>query len=180
VDSYSRLACDVNQAGKYTRPLHGGPNLVSIPLIQSDESIETVLQTVKYDKAWYYDSSSEKWKWHMTFKGYRRGLWSANHTMGLWVNVTAPSNLTVAGVVPAQTEIHLSAGWNLVSFPSFKSYTVADLKIETGATRVEGMETMPPFPPSRLRVLGDGDVLQAGYGYWVRVEAETAWAIDNR
>jgi len=51
------------------------------------------------------------------------------------------------------------------------------LKAETGATRVEGMETMPPFPPHRLRVLGDWDVFQAGYGYWVRVEADTLWTI---
>ncbi len=180
VDSYGRLACAVDQAGKYTRRLHGGPQLVSIPLVQSDESIETVLQTVRYDKAWYYDSSSKEWKWSMTFKGYRRGLWRVNHTMGLWVNVTAPSSLTVAGMVPAQTEIRLYNGWNLVSFPSFKSYTVADLKMETGASRVEGMETMPPFPPSHLRVLGDADILQTGYGYWVRVDVDTVWVINNR
>ncbi len=99
-----------------------------------------------------------------------------NCTMGLWVNVTEGSNLTIAGIVPAQTTIHLYKGWNLVSFPSFNdSYTVADLKAETGVTRVEGYDSMPPH---HLRVLGDGDVLLAGEAHWVRVEVNTVWVVE--
>ena len=166
-----------NQAGKLIHPLSAGPNLVSVPLIQSDENIMTVLQTVKYDKAWFYDSSSQEWKWYMKHKGYRRGLWNMNHTMGLWVNVTSDSNLTVAGIVPAQTTIHLYEGWNLVSFPSFNSsYSVADLKLETGSTRVEGYDSTPEY---YLRILADVEVLQAGYGYWVRVDAATDWTVEG-
>ncbi|MCJ2562478.1 MAG: hypothetical protein LN417_00125, partial [Candidatus Thermoplasmatota archaeon] len=151
----------------------------SVPFIQPNESIEYVLQTVDYDKAWYYDSSSQEWKWFMKSKGYRRGLWNVNHTMGLWVNVTGDWSLTVAGLVPAQTMIHLHSGWNLVGFPSFNTtYTVADLKAETGATRVEGLETMPPFPPHYLRVLGDADMLLAGEAYWVKVDADTIWTVE--
>ncbi len=179
VDTFNYSACSENQAGKFTRPLSNGPNLISIPLIQSNGSIENVLQTVQYNKAWYYDSFSQEWKWHMTFKNYRRGLWTVNHTIGLWVNVTDVCSLTVAGIVPAQTEIWLFEGWNLIGFPSFNpTYAVSDLKAEVGATRVEGIETMPPFPPSRLRVLADADMLQVGYGYWVRMEADTPWTIE--
>ena len=54
-------SCSASQVAKFTRALAPGPNLVSIPLIQSNESIETVLQTVEYNKAWYYDSLSGKW-----------------------------------------------------------------------------------------------------------------------
>ena len=165
-----------NKAGRFTRPLAPGPNLISIPLLQSDEGIETVLQTVKYDRAWYFDSSSQEWEWYMITKTYRRGLFDINHTMGMWVNVTLPSNLTVAGIVPAQTTIHLRAGWNLVSFPSFNSsYTVAELKAETGATRVEGYDSAPPY---FLRVPGDAEVLQAGFGYWVKVDIDVDWIVE--
>ena len=165
-----------NQAGKFTRTLAQGPNLVSIPLIQSDEDIEIVLQTVEYDKAWSYDSSTQEWKWFMKNKEYRRGLWNINHTMGIWVSVTLDSNLTIAGVVPAQTRIHLYEGWNLVSFPSFNaSYTGHDLRMDTAAIRVEGHD---PSPPCHLRVLGDAEVLWAGYGYWVMVGADTTWTVN--
>ncbi|MCJ2563826.1 MAG: hypothetical protein LN417_07030, partial [Candidatus Thermoplasmatota archaeon] len=164
-----------NRVAKFTGPLAPGPNLVSIPLIQSDGSIETVLQTVLYDRAWYYDSSSKEWKWCNRIKEYRRGLWDLNHTMGAWINVTLDSNLTVAGLVPAQTVIHLHEGWNLVSFPSFNSsYSVADLKLEIGPTRVEGND---PVQPYFLTVLEDADLLRAGYGYWVRVDAALDWIV---
>ena len=176
VDKDNATACAAGQAGKIARPLATGPSLISIPLIQSDESIEIVLQTVEYDKAWYYDSSSQQWIWYMKSKTYRRGLRNMDHTDGMWVNVTQDSNLTVAGVVPAQTTIHLYVGWNLVSFPSYNSsYTVADLKAETGATGVEGFD---PTPPYHLRVLGDAEVLLAGYGYWLKVDIDVDWIVE--
>ncbi len=176
LNDFNLSSCARDQAAKFTRPLSLGPNLISIPLIPSDESIETVLQTVEYDKAWSYDPSSQEWKWYMPSKTYRRGLWSMSHTMGIWVNVTDDSNLTVAGIVPAQATIHLHKGWNLVSFPSLNtSYSVSDMKTEIGATRVEGYN---PALPNFLRVLGGPDVLQAGFGYWVRVETVTDWMVE--
>ncbi len=175
VDFIGLRSCSSDQAAKFTRPLSPGHNLLSIPLVQSNESVETVFQTVEHDKAWYYDSSSQEWKWYMKDKTYSGGLSSLNQLMGLWVNVTENSNLTVAGVVPAQTTIHLYEGWNLVSFPAFNtSYTVYDLKTDTGGLRVEGYD---PSPPYHLRVLGDAEVLLAGYAYWVKVGADVDWIV---
>ena len=169
-------SCSLNQAGKFTRQLSSGLDLVSIPLVQSNSAIEEVVQTVKYDDAWSYDSSSQEWKWFMISKTYRRGLWSMNHSKGIWINVTEDSNLTVAGVVPAQTAIHLYQGWNLVSFPSFNdTYTVNSLKMNTGAVRVEGFD---PSSSYHLRVLGDGEILQAGCGYWVKADADVDWVVE--
>lgn len=177
-DASDNTECAAEQSGKFTHPLSRGPNLVSIPLKQSDESIETVLQTVEYEKAWYYDSFSQEWRWFMNSKNYRRGLWNISHTEGLWMNVTTNSNLTVAGIVPAQMQIQLYEGWNLVGVPSFgPAYTVADLKAETGATRVEGFDLTAP--PHFLSVLADGEVLRAGCGYWVKVDSPTQWVVWN-
>ena len=177
VDIYNDTSCTQNQAGKFTRPVQKGLNLISIPLVQSDESIEYTLQTVEYDKAWLFDSSSQEWKTYTEFKPYKGSLGQIDHTMGIWVNVTGNSNLTVAGVVPAETTIHLHTGWNLVSFPSFNmAFSVLDLRAEIGATRIE--EHDPAAPPNFLRVLGDAEVLQAGYGYWVRVQENVDWTIE--
>lgn len=173
--SFNRNATE-EIAGKFVRAMQSGVQLISIPLVQENESLESVLQTVRHDKAWYYDSSSKEWKWHMTFKSYRRGLWHMNQTMGLWVNVTENSNLTVAGMVPARTSTPLHSGWNLVSFPSFNaSYTTQYLKMDTGAVRVEGYDLTPPY---NLRVIGDSESLQAGHAYWVKVEADVDWVVE--
>lgn len=177
IDSNGNSSCSHEQAGKFTRRLTERPNLVSIPLLQANTTTEHVLQTVKCDKAWYYSALSQEWQWYVTHKSYRRGLWHINHTMGVWLNVTRESNLTVAGIVPTQTVIYLREGWNLASFPSFATlYTISDLKAEVGATRVEGYESVSPY---YLRVLGDAETLQSGYGYWARVETDTVWIVED-
>ena len=176
VDLNDLTNCSANQAGKFSRSLLNGSNLISIPLVQSDESIETVLQTVKWDKAWTYDSSAQKWKSHISFKPWRGELQEANRTMGIWVNVTEQSNLTVAGIVPFRTSIQLHSGWNLVGFPSFNgTYAVADLKASVGVDIIEGFDASTP--PYFLRALTDGDVLQAGYGYWVKMLSDGSWTV---
>lgn len=175
-DGYGNAGCSDKQAGKYIRPLAQGPNLVSIPLVVSDESIGRVLQTLSFDNAWYYDSAYREWRCHSELRSYLGASNRMNSTVGVWVNVTQESNFTIAGIVPTQITIHLYIGWNLVSFPSFNTtYVVSDLKAEVGATRVEGYDSSPPF---YLRVLGDLDVLQTGYGYWLEVETETIWIVS--
>jgi parallel beta-helix repeat protein len=178
IDEYNRSSCTENQAGKFTRPLVEGPNLVSIPLIQSDETITTVLQTVSLDKAWLYDSLEQEWRTFMKSKPYLGDLGYLDHAIGFWLNVTEDSNLTVAGIVPLRTVIQFHAGWNLVGFPSFNStYTIADLKAETGATRVEGFDTSSS--PYFLKLLQNGDTLQAEYGYWVKAGSDISWTVGN-
>ncbi len=178
VDSWNNTACGSDQAAKFTRPLSKGRNLVSIPLIQSNESIQTVLQTVSFDNAWSFDPINQEWKSFMKSKPYAGTLEYVNHTMGFWVNVTEDSNLTVAGVVPTVTTVNLQAGWNLVGFPSFDdNYTVADLKAMVAVERIEGFDALAS--PCFLRVLTDGDFLQAGFGYWIRVGLETSWTVSN-
>jgi parallel beta-helix repeat protein len=176
IDMSGNSSCASDQAGKFTRPLSEGMNLVSYPLMQSDESIKTVLQTVFYDSAWSYDSISQEWKSFVKSEPYSGGLAHLNHSVGFWINVTKDSNLTVAGIVPSSTSIHLLEGWNLISFPSFKSnYTAADLKLETNANRIETFSQMSP--PYNLKEPNDSDFLLSGLGYWINVNSETVWTV---
>lgn len=180
VDRNNITSCANEQMGKFTRPLAKGPNLVSVPLAQSNVSIETVLQTVEFDKAWAYDSGgADRWQWFMPFKTYEGDLRSAERTKGVWVNATEECNLTAAGMVPLQTMIELHKGWNLVGLPTFRSpYTLAWLLAETGGTKVEGYD--PSVPPFFLRVLTTlVEPLPVGYGYWVHVESAIAWVVQG-
>ncbi len=178
VDQNSNTSCAIQQAGKFTRPLSIGPNLVSVPLVQSNESTERVLQTVEFDKAWTFVASENMWKWYMTFKAYKGELRTIDHKMGVWVNVVEDSNFTVAGIVPVWTAIQLLPGWNLIGYPSFDAdYTVGEFKLETGVTRAEGFD--PSSPPYFLKVLHEGDLLQTGYGYWVLSANDVVWVVRN-
>jgi parallel beta-helix repeat protein len=173
----SNMSCVMSQVGKFTRPLSKGSSLVSIPYVQNDERTATVLQTLSFDNAWSYESLSEEWRTYSKSKPYQGDLEQVEHTMGLWANVVEDSNLTIVGMVPMSTSIRLFAGWNLVGFSSLNAtYTVGDLKNDTNATRVEGFD--PSSSPYFLRLMLDGDALQPGYGYWVRVETDIIWTID--
>lgn len=178
VDVNSKSSCSWNQGGKFTRSVDKGLNLLSIPLIQSDESVERVLQTLEFDRVWTYSSISGDWKSYADSKPYKGSLRTIDHRIGFWASVTQESNLTVAGVVPLNTMLQLKTGWNLVSFPSFRTmYTVLDLKAGTGATEVEGLDALSP--PYFLKELAPSEALQAGFGYWVRMENDRVWSIDN-
>jgi parallel beta-helix repeat protein len=178
VDVNGKSSCSWDQAAKFTRVVKEGPNLLSIPLIQSDASLERVLQTVEFDRVWTYNSVFGDWRSYADPKPYRGDLGTINHRIAFWANVTVESNLTVAGIVPLSTMLQLKTGWNLVPFPSFRTtYTVSDVKTGTWATRVEGLDSFSP--PYFLRVLAEAEALQAGSGYWVRVETDRIWAVDN-
>ncbi|MFQ6060637.1 MAG: hypothetical protein ACE5KV_04980, partial [Thermoplasmata archaeon] len=66
---------------------------------------------------------------------------------------------------------------NLIGFPSFNyTYTTAYLKAETNAARVEGFDSSSPY---FLKDMRSGDTLNAGFGYWIMVESDIVWIVDN-
>jgi parallel beta-helix repeat protein len=176
-DTDGGTSCSSVQGGKFTRSLSVGMNLVSIPLVQSDERIRTVFQTIEWNSACGYNESFSLWLCYDDPKGVKE-LFTIPHTHGYWINVTQDSNITVAGIVPGFTKVPLRNGWNLVGYPSFNTtYTVGDMKADTGAVRVEGFD--PTSPPYYLRKLDDWEFLETGFGYWIDVATDTSWHIRN-
>jgi parallel beta-helix repeat protein len=168
--------CSSNQAAKFTESLSARSNLISTPLIQLNESVGTVLQTVSFNAAHIFDSKTQKWMHYDVLKPHLAEL-SLNCSMGMWVNITIDSNFTVAGLVPIETAISLEWGWNLVGYPSFNTtYTFDDVRVETGATRIEGYD--PTNTPYHLRELLSGGML-TGRGYWIWVDTEALWTLPG-
>ena len=178
VDIANNSATYPNQAGKFVRSLQAGWQLVSSPLVLSEEFIASVLRTVDYADVRYYNSSdvSDPWKSYSASKTYS-DLTQITRSMAIWLNVASDSDFVVAGAVPHSTSIMLRKGWNLVGFPSFStSYSVMDLKAEISSTRVEGFDATAL--PHYLTVLDDSDLLQAGCGYWIRLDSAVSWTVE--
>lgn len=167
------------QAVKFSRNMTEGMQLISIPVIMSDTSIETVFQTVNFKRIIYYDVMAGKrhnWRTFDTRKPYN-SLSDVNETMALWVEIPTDCYLTVAGLVPLSTTIHLVVGWNFIGYASYVSRTVGDSFAGAAYQKVEGYDATNP--PWFLRTLSDTDMMQFGNGYWIHLSEEFNWTVTN-
>jgi hypothetical protein len=169
---------NTTQVGKFNKALTPGKNLMSVPLMLYDESINVVLQTATYDIAWTYDATdpADPWKSYNPSKTVN-DLALVNHRMALWIRVQANTNVVVVGEVPVTTTIQLQAGWNLVGYPSFIQKVIEVGLAGIGYLRLEGYDANSL---ENLRLLNDKmDNLVTGDGYWVKVDSSSPWLVDN-
>jgi parallel beta-helix repeat protein len=178
VDDAAQETLDDQQASKFAKNMATGMVLMSVPVVTSDTLITTVFQTLDYVRVIYYDANSGKrhnWRTFDTRKPYS-DVFDIDHTMAVWVEVTADGHFTTAGLVPQSTLIHLGVGWNFVGYPSFIDRTVSD----TITVFYQTMETFDPMdPPWYLQRLADTDLMTAGEGYWIHVSEEFDWVLVN-
>ena len=167
------------QTVKFARHMPVGMQLISIPVIMSDTSIQTVFQTVDFNRVIYYDAMAGKrhnWKTFDTRKPYW-SLTDVDETMALWVDVKTDGYLVTAGLVPQDTTIRLVVGWNFVGYASFIDRMVGDTFSGAIYQNVEGFDPMDP--PWYLLRLSATDVLSFGNGYWIHVSEEFDWTVTN-
>jgi parallel beta-helix repeat protein len=164
--------------------LKPGWNLISVPLIQEDESLTNVLELIdgQYDAVQWYDimDSNDHWKHYHINKLFGNDLSDLNETMGFWIHITAPGDIIFfyLGSKPTINQnILLHPGWNLVGYPSLTNKlrdtalnniifgTDVDV-IQTYDTATKTWENIEP-----------SDEFELGRGYWVHSLVEKAWEV---
>ncbi len=88
-----------------------------------------------------------------------------------------PDYLVVAGKVPANIQISLKTGWNLVDYPYLINKTVSDaLSSITGKyNAVMYYDTVK----DREAKLGLNDYMKPGLGYWIHATENCVWEIQD-
>jgi hypothetical protein len=160
--------------------LQEGWNLISLPLEQSDESIDQVLSSItgKWDYIRTYDALTGTWESNSSYMPYQLNDFSAlNHKQGFWINITEPGGtiLTCSGYDPPSTTISLYAGWNLVGYPSLTNEIVGNALWGTGADKVMVCDTSEPY---HIKDVGPTYLMKPGEGYWVHVPADSTWIVN--
>jgi hypothetical protein len=163
------------QVGKFVRLLDQGMNLVSFPLEQRVESLQTVLQTVwdRFDMLRVFDSGTDTWKTYWRHKGYG-DLSTLDHRTGFWIRLTAPGFLYVAGRVVETEYVQLVSGWNLMGNPFLHNMTVAESFFNVTYSAIEGYYDTDPY---YLREMDDNSTFSPGYAYWVYLETDQFWYV---
>jgi hypothetical protein len=167
------------KVGKFVNYLVEGWNLVSTPLYQTNTTREHVLQTIEgnYSSVYgYHAGKSRPWLgWHRDKPNKFNDVFEINHEEGYYIDMLNPDHLVVCGVVPANTQIQLKTGWNLVSYPSLFIRTRDD-----ALSSISGMYTKVYFynvTSGRDEVLGPSDMMHPGYGYWIHVHTNCVWEV---
>jgi len=165
--------------------LYEGWNLISIPFIQSETNLGDVLSSIKgsYTAVQWYNTTdpNDPWKHNCTLKPpYLNDLNDVDHLMGVWIYITKPGGVLFEyfGMVPTSNlTIQLYPGWNLVGYPSLKSYNRTEgLNNLTFGTHVDAILTYNAAI-QKWEKLGSSDYFKIGRGYWIHTKTSCEWEI---
>ncbi len=162
--------------------LEEGWNLISVPLEPFDNNITEALRSIhgEYDMVRFFDpnGTADPWKAHYSFKPPAfNDLSSIDRRMGFWIHMLNSSVLEVNGTHYRSTDIYLSAGWNLIGFPSLKDQKIDEVFQGLPLLRIEAFAN--GSVPYLLERLDGGMFMAPGRGYWVEVAADCSVKISG-
>jgi parallel beta-helix repeat protein len=165
--------------------LKQGWNLISIPLIQIDTSLDCVLESINgsYDAVQWYNisKSSDSWKhYHISKPSHLNDLEGIDHTMGFWIHITPPGDTIFLynGTQPTSNQsIILHPGWNIVGYPSLsiKNRTTALNNLNYG-TDIDAVWTFDAATQTWQKE-GPTDYFELGRGYWIHSKVTKVWVV---
>ncbi|UCE39403.1 MAG: hypothetical protein JSW00_09330 [Thermoplasmata archaeon] len=160
---------NTDKVGKFVNYLVKNWNLISVPLIQVNTSMEYVLQTIEGNYITiqgYHAGKSRPWlHWHKNKPKYFNDDIEINHKEGYYIRMTNPDYLIVAGRVPSETQIPLKTGWNLIGYPCLINQTRDDA-LSSIDGKYNMVEYYDPIKGKEVR-LDPGDYMKPGLGYWI-------------
>jgi parallel beta-helix repeat protein len=165
--------------------LYEGWNLVSIPFIQPDTNLGSVLSSITgdYDTVQWYNVSdgSDPWKHNSSLKPPQlNDLKGIDHTMGFWIHIIRPNGtlFDYPGIQPTENKtITLHPGWNLVGYPSLiRNNRTHGLNNLTFDTHVDSI-WIYNSAAKKWQDIREMDHFLVGKGYWVHAITYCMWQV---
>jgi hypothetical protein len=184
-DISKRSSKDVILQQGFPIELKHGWNLISLPLIQSETDLNSVLSSISgvYDAVQYYNTNDTADSWehnslqkppHLNVLNY------IDHTMGLWIHITESQGtiLIIDGIPPSIPQsINLDPGWNLVGYPTLTNFNRSlGLNNLVFDTDIDAIWTYTAFE-QKWEQLGESDYFQIGRGYYIHAKTECIWEV---
>jgi hypothetical protein len=160
--------------GTYDIGLLPGWNLISLPLMPSNSTIQNVtagiqsLISTTYG-IWYYDSSTSGWL------SYAPGVPSDLTTMqagkGYWIYMNSSTTLTITGsFLPSGNslppEYSVYTGWNLIGIHAQTDKTASDYLANLGAYGT-GWSSLFNYIAGQYNSISSSGTLNRGKGFWM-------------
>ena len=173
--------------------LISGWNLISIYCEGENMAVSNVLSTLddNYVSIHTYDRYDPTDKW----KAYKPGLpsWviqdlsTISVSEGYWVNMESDDTLVLSGELRFPRIIFLFQGWNLIGYPSNKTRLVNEtfLDVLTNLDSVhmynatDAVDHWKVYSTSADPSQNDLINMIPLYGYWVKMDANDTWMVDE-
>jgi parallel beta-helix repeat protein len=163
-----------------------GWNLLSLPRIQSDTNLQTVLQSIEglYDAVQWYNitDNNDHWKhYHISKPSYMNDLDNLNHTLGFWLHITDSEKTTLVVLgdeLSSDQNISLYPGWNLVGYPS-KLNKTRDIALDNlfYGTDIDSIWTYNAITQNWMELDEATDFFEIGQGYWIHSKVTEVWNV---
>jgi parallel beta-helix repeat protein len=164
--------------------LKPGWNLISIPLIQTNQNLIKVLEMIDgyYDAVQWYNITdiNDPWMHYKVGKPFGNDLSRINESMGFWIHITQPGDTIFIynGTQPTINQtISLIPGWNLVGYPSLTIYNRTDglNNIDFG-NDVDAIWTYNATT-QKWKEITASDNFEVGRGYWMHSKVTKTWIV---
>jgi hypothetical protein len=157
----------------YPIELGEGWNLISLPLVPTNSSIDNVLSLLLkaglLEKVWTYDAETKTW--HSYAPGAPPDLTTMVDGKGYFIKMKAYNVLIVQGTEqpapPATPRVyHVVPGWNLIGYKRLAESKVSDYLSGVDYIRVY------KFVNGQYILVRPDENMEPGLGYWVAVKTE--------
>ncbi|MCK4967786.1 MAG: hypothetical protein KAS12_01910, partial [Candidatus Aenigmarchaeota archaeon] len=164
-------------------PLINGWNLISIPTIPKNTTIESILESINnnYTDVFAWNASAGNWLSY-TKENPGSTLTNIDNTMGFWIQMNNTDTLEIIGTKPTTTQITLigtnnTNGWNLIGYPSLTQQTPQNVlssiinKYDKISTYYDSLWTtdIPKLYPHTQLI----EYMKPNAGYWIRTNTTT-------
>jgi parallel beta-helix repeat protein len=165
--------------------LYNGWNLISIPYIQSDTNLSSVLFPIlgSYNAVQHYELTdiNDQWKHNHVLKPFElNDLEHLNHTIGFWIDITDTPGIVseYPGFLPTSNQtILLHPGWNMVGYPSLTSHNrTIGLNNLTFDTHIDCIQWYDAATKT-WHFMDQDDSFVPGRGYWVHSKVDAEWEV---
>ncbi len=167
------------------RDFEQGWNLVSIPCLPENRSVESVFTSVQPDllSIHEYKGGDDPWD------SYRpdlpawveQGVQPINRTKGYWINMAGNSHFELDAQVQLPNQILLHQGWNLAGYPTFMTRSASYLDSiapDFDRTVLFNATTQSWMAYSWNNSVTGMNVLAPYHGYFIYAHAPTVWVVS--
>jgi parallel beta-helix repeat protein len=165
--------------------LYKGWNLISLPYIQSETNLESVLSSINgfYNAIQWYNISdtSDSWKHnHISKLPNLNDFQEINHSIGFWIFINKADGVLFeySGTQPTSNQtITLYPGWNMVGYPSLTSYNRTEgLNNITFDDQIDAIWSYDAST-QKWKEITASDNFEVGEGYYIHSKSKCEWEV---